>query len=68
MTDPATGRVFPSGSSGPFGNDVPGEWRSHADMVKLYSSTVRDHAGNRLAPRTQWWDIHCTHIGRRTQQ
>lgn len=67
MTDPATGRVFPPGSSGPFGDDVPGEWRSHAEMVKLYSSTVRDRAGKRLAPRTQWWDIHCTHTGRRTQ-
>jgi len=64
MTDPATGHVFPAGSSGPFGNDVPGEWRSHADMVKLYSSTVRDRTGNRLAPRTRWWDIHCTHLGK----
>lgn len=63
MTDPATGHVFPPGSSGPFGDDVPGEWRSQPNMIELYSSTVRDCAGNRLAPRTQWWDIHCTHIG-----
>lgn len=65
MADPATGRVFPAGSSGPFGDEVPGDWRSYADMVKLYSSTVRDRTGNRLAPRTRWWDIHCTHLGRR---
>jgi len=64
MTDKSTGRAFPTGSSGPFGDDVPGEWLSHADVLKLYSTTVRDREGNRLAPRTQWWDIHCTHIGR----
>ena len=63
MVDPVTGHVFPAGSSGPFGNEVPGEWCSHAELVKLYSSTVRDLEGKRLAPRTQWWDIHCTHIG-----
>ena len=64
LTDPATGREFSAGSSGPFGDDVPGEWRSHAYIVKLYSTTVRDLDGKRLAPRTQWWDIHCTHIGK----
>ena len=65
MTDPATGQGFPAGSSGPFGSDLPGEWLSHADMVALYSATVRDIQGNRLAPRTHWWDIHCRHSGRR---
>jgi FkbM family methyltransferase len=64
MTDPATGRLFPAGSSGPFANDVPGEWLSHEEMVKLYSITVRDLEGNRLAPRTQWWDIHCTNLAK----
>jgi len=24
---------------------------------------VRDRAGNRLAPRSHWWDIHCTSRG-----
>jgi hypothetical protein len=23
---------------------------------------VRDRSGNRLAPRTHWWDIHCTNL------
>jgi FkbM family methyltransferase len=64
MTDPATGHVFPVGSSGPFGDDLPGQWLSHADMVSFYSTTVRDRQGNRLAPRTHWWDIHCTHSGK----
>jgi FkbM family methyltransferase len=65
MTAPVMGCMFPAGSSGPFGGDLPGEWLSYANMVTLYSTTVRDHDGNRLAPRTQWWDIHCTHSGRR---
>jgi FkbM family methyltransferase len=56
-------RAFPTGASGPFGEDVPGAWLSHADMMALYSTTVRDAQGARLAPRTHWWDIHCTSIG-----
>lgn len=63
MTDPATGHAFPPGSSGPFGGDLPGKWLSHDDLLTLYSSTVRDRRGNRLAPRTQWWDIHCANLG-----
>ena len=56
------GRAFPAGASGPFGEDVPGDWLSHADMMAHYSSTVRDAEGTRLAPRTHWWDIHCTNL------
>jgi FkbM family methyltransferase len=62
LADPKTGHVFPVGSSGPFGNDVPGEWRCYDDMVELYSKTVRNAQGKRLAPPTHWWDIHCTHL------
>lgn len=62
MADPANGHSFPPGSSGPFGSDLPGSWLSHSEIVTLYSTTVRDLAGNRLAPRTRWWDIHCTHL------
>jgi FkbM family methyltransferase len=61
MSD-GTGR-FPAGSSGPFGHDLPGSWLSHADMVAHYARTVRDRGGNRLAPRSPWWDIHCTKRG-----
>ena len=67
IVDRATGLAFPAGSSGPFGDDVPGDWLSREDMVALYSSTVRDCDGNRLAPRTHWWDIHCTNLGKRRQ-
>ena len=68
MADPVTGQYFPAGSSGPFGRDLPGEWLSYTDMVAFYSVTVRDHRGNRLAPRMQWWDIHCTHSGTARKQ
>ncbi|HZQ14637.1 MAG TPA: FkbM family methyltransferase [Pseudolabrys sp.] len=59
LRDPRTGRAFPAGSSGPFGPDLPGRWLPHAEMLKFYAATVRDRSGKRLAPRTQWWDIHC---------
>jgi FkbM family methyltransferase len=57
-----SGRVFPTGSSGPFGDEVPGKWLSYAQMMVMYSTTVRDRKGNRLAPHTHWWDIHCTNV------
>jgi len=60
MRDVTTGHAFPAGSSGPFGDDLPEKWLPYDAMVKHYSRTVRDHAGNRLAPRSHWWDIHCT--------
>jgi len=62
LTDPTTGHPFPAGSSGPFGDEIPGAWRSHREIVSFYSTTVRNFEGKRLAPRTQWWDIHCTHV------
>jgi FkbM family methyltransferase len=63
MAKTITGHTFPAGSSGPFGGDVPGRWLAYDDMMASYSTTVRDRQGNRLAPRTRWWDIHCTNIG-----
>jgi hypothetical protein len=56
--------AFPVGSSGPFGQDLPGEWLSYADIVESYSKTVRNLAGGRIAPRTRWWDIHCTRLAK----
>ncbi|MCE7030814.1 FkbM family methyltransferase [Jiella avicenniae] len=58
LIDPAITYRFPAGSSGPFGEDVPGEWLDVEEFVELYATTVRDRAGNRLAPRSRWWDIH----------
>jgi len=60
--DPINGHVFPAGASGPLGRDIEGDWISHDSMVIRYSTTVRDKEFNRLAPRTQWWDIHCTRL------
>ncbi|MCB2013667.1 MAG: FkbM family methyltransferase [Sphingobium sp.] len=60
--DPQTGHVFPAASSGPLGSDIEGDWLSYDAIVDHYATTVRDHEGNRLAPRTQWWDIHCTRL------
>jgi FkbM family methyltransferase len=62
-TDTATGHVFPAGSSGPFGDELPGHWLAYDAMVAHYAQTVRDHSGERLAPRSHWWDIHCTNLG-----
>ena len=56
--DAATGHIFPAGSSGPLGRDIEGDWLPYPSMVDHYAATVRDREGNRLAPRTQWWDIH----------
>lgn len=64
LVDRTSGELFPAGSSGPFGDDVPGGWLTYAEMVTHYVSTVRDRNGKRLAPRTQWWDIHCTNRGK----
>jgi FkbM family methyltransferase len=64
IIDPTIGQAFPSGSSGPFGEDVPGEWLSCEDIIACYSTTVRDRQGNRLAPKTRWWDIHCTKLAK----
>ncbi|MFA5041386.1 MAG: FkbM family methyltransferase, partial [Bdellovibrionales bacterium] len=55
---PVTDHAFSKASSGPFGDDVPGKWLTYEEVERLYSQTVRDHQGNRLADSTHWWDIH----------
>ena len=67
LIDSRTAHPFPAGSSGPFGNEVPGKWRSYVDIVDVYSTTVRDRAGKRIAPPSHWWDIHCTYTGHKSQ-
>lgn len=59
MTDESVAHRFKPGASGPFGDDLPGEWLGYDDMVSKYSCEVRDRDNNRHAPRTIWWDIHC---------
>ncbi|MBO0902978.1 FkbM family methyltransferase [Jiella sonneratiae] len=58
LVDEAVPHRFLPGASGPFGEEVPGPWSDTDAFVALYARTVRDRAGNRLAPRSRWWDIH----------
>jgi len=58
--DPVSGHVFPTGSSGLFGPDLPGIWELYPEFVETYATTVRTREGVRLAPRTRWWDIHAS--------
>ena len=50
--------IFPKGASGPSSDALPGPWLDRAAFEALYETTVRDRAGNRIAPRTRWFDIH----------
>lgn len=59
MVDASVGHRFKPGTSGPFGEDVPGEWLPVAAMEETYCREVRDRNNIRQAPRTHWWDIHC---------
>ena len=59
LRDSLTGHAFARGSSGPFGEQVPGEWLPRLAMEERYSIEVRDRNNNRMASRTRWWDIHC---------
>jgi len=60
LVDASLGLTYPPGSSGPFGENVPGPWLSYDAMLATYATTVRDRDGTRHAPRTHWWDIHAT--------
>ena len=59
LCDELTGHRFRLGSSGPFGEQVPGEWLPRLSIEERYALEVRDRDNNRMAPRTRWWDIHC---------
>jgi len=59
LIDQPTGHHFKKGSSGPFGEDVPGEWLSINEMEERYAHEVRDRNLVRMASREHWWDIHC---------
>ncbi len=58
MRDPALPYAFPKGSSGPWGDALPGPWQERVAFERLYETTVRDRKGNRIAPRSHWFDIH----------
>lgn len=62
LRDDSIDFAFKAGSSGPFGEDVAGQWLDYPAILALYSTTVRAVDGQRIAPRSRWFDIHCTRI------
>lgn len=53
--------LVPPGTSGPLGDELPGEWLDLNSILKEYTTTVRDLTGERIASRKHWWDIHATY-------
>ena len=61
MRDNSVEHSFKLGSSGLFGNDLPGAWISSTDFFCKYEELVRDRKTlKRLAKDSIWWDIHCS--------
>lgn len=48
---------LPPGTSGPFGEDLPGPWLTIDEMRALYAEVVRD-GGMKMAPTGVYFDIH----------
>lgn len=49
---------FVAGSSGPFGEETPGEWMSYEDFRKMYVTKYRSEDGTWLSSPDEWFDIH----------
>jgi FkbM family methyltransferase len=49
---------FVGGSSGPFGNETPGEWQSYDAFRALYLHSIRDEHGTWICRDDDWFDIH----------
>ncbi len=56
--DEEIGHRFVSGSSGPMGEQVPGEWYSGEGILRAYAERVRTQENERRSPPGVWWDIH----------
>jgi FkbM family methyltransferase len=62
--------LFPSGSSGPFGEDTPGEWRSLEEVAYQWLTAelrIFDRAPGGLSympEGVEWYDFHATRKGR----
>jgi FkbM family methyltransferase len=55
------GWSFDGGSSGPFGEDTPGDWRSYDSTVEL-AQFLRDTDARREAKGLhEWFDVHAMH-------
>lgn len=52
---------FHLGSSGMFGDELPGEWLTYESFLDIYERTVRSRESLiRIAAPNVWWDIHCS--------
>jgi hypothetical protein len=51
---------FTLGSSGPFGDHIPGNWLEKNAFEKLYEITVRTREGLRIKAHSHWFDIHAS--------
>jgi FkbM family methyltransferase len=61
MQDLSVQHVFSLGSSGMFGDQLPGVWLDRDSFFIFYESTVRNRESLiRIAPPNVWWDIHCS--------
>ncbi|WP_454916381.1 FkbM family methyltransferase [Xanthobacter sediminis] len=62
MVDPDLPFTFAPGSSGPFGDALPGPWLHAEPFEALYAATVRNRDGSRIAPPGRMFDIHATRL------
>jgi len=49
---------FVTGSSGPFGEETPGDWMSYDDFRDMYVRNYRSEDGVWLSSSKGWFDIH----------
>jgi FkbM family methyltransferase len=49
--------VFPQGSSGPFGEDTHGQWRSADDVLRRFAA-IRARFVKAAVPDECWYDVH----------
>jgi FkbM family methyltransferase len=55
------GWKFQPGTSGPFGNEAPGQWLPFGDAITAYMLNVRDCRNKELfLENWDWYDIHAT--------
>ena len=52
---------FPSGSSGPWGDDIPGAWLTFADAKSVYLRERRAYFRSKRPLYSFWYDWHATY-------
>lgn len=51
--------AFPYGSSGPFGDETEGPWRTMEEVALTWLAFDLGHTGSTDPARDDWFDIHC---------